>query len=200
MNRQLIAFSMAAALLLTGCSSAASGVSSGSAASQSEEFQSSASAAQAGAFASFTTQDLDGNTVDQSVLAGKKLTVINVWATYCGPCLSEMPELGELAGEYADKGVQFIGIAMDTLNRDGSINEEQRSYAAQLTRDAGADSYLHILPSESMLAGKLGGVTAVPTTFFVDENGEEVADALVGSRSKEKWAQAIDEILQGLPA
>ena len=43
---------------------------------------------------SFTAQDLEGNTVDQSILADHKLTMVNVWATFCTPCLSEMPELG----------------------------------------------------------------------------------------------------------
>lgn len=48
----------------------------------------------------FTGQDLAGNSVSESVFSESKLTMVNVWATYCNPCLSEMPGLGELAGEY----------------------------------------------------------------------------------------------------
>ena len=50
----------------------------------------SASAASA-APAAFTTQDLAGSAVDQSIFTGHRLTMVNVWATYCGYCLKEMP-------------------------------------------------------------------------------------------------------------
>ena len=77
-----------------------------------------------GVLSSFTAQDLNGNQVDQSVLADYQLTMVNIWATFCGPCLSEMPELGEIHAEYADKGVQVVGIVADVLNQDGSFNED----------------------------------------------------------------------------
>ena len=80
---------------------------------------------QAGVLSSFSATDLDGNTVDQSVLADYDLTMVNVWATFCGPCINEMPDLGELAQEYADKKVQIIGLVSDVLNTDGTISEEQ---------------------------------------------------------------------------
>ena len=43
----------------------------------------------------FKGEDMEGNVVSSSVFSEAKLTMINVWATYCGPCLREMPELGE---------------------------------------------------------------------------------------------------------
>ncbi|MCI8811517.1 MAG: TlpA family protein disulfide reductase, partial [Oscillibacter sp.] len=51
-------------------------------------------------FITFEGTDLDGNTVSQEIFSQSKLTMVNVWATYCNPCLSEMPGLGELAAEY----------------------------------------------------------------------------------------------------
>ena len=45
----------------------------------------------------FEGQDVEGNTFSSDVFAESKITMINVWATYCNPCLSEMPALGELA-------------------------------------------------------------------------------------------------------
>lgn len=56
-----------------------------------------------GEFASFTSMDLDGNEVNQSIISEADLTILNIWGTFCGPCISEMPDLGELADEYADK-------------------------------------------------------------------------------------------------
>ena len=66
-----------------------------------------------GILSSFSAEDLDGNSLDQSILEGHTLTMVNVWATFCTPCISEMPELGELADEYADKGVQIVGLISD---------------------------------------------------------------------------------------
>ncbi|MCM1342697.1 MAG: TlpA family protein disulfide reductase [Lachnospiraceae bacterium] len=61
----------------------------------------------------FEAQDMEGNTVSSSVFSGSRLTMVNVWATYCDPCLREMPGLGELAGEYDAEDFQIIGIISD---------------------------------------------------------------------------------------
>ena len=66
----------------------------------------------------FTAQDLQGNGVSQSIFADYDLTMINVWATYCPPCLQEMPDLGKLSEEYKDKGVQVLGIVSDVMDYD----------------------------------------------------------------------------------
>ena len=50
-------------------------------------------------YITFEGTDLEGNTVSQDAFSQSKLTMVNVWATYCNPCLSEMPGLGELASE-----------------------------------------------------------------------------------------------------
>lgn len=145
-----------------------------------------------GVLSAFSTTDLAGNAVDQKALAGHKLTMVNVWATFCGPCLNEMPDLGELAEEYADKGVQIIGLVTDVLDYDGSISQSQLETAQELVTATGAD-YLHILPSSDMYF--LSEVTAVPTTFFVNEYGEQVGTTHIGARAKADWASIIDETL-----
>ena len=146
---------------------------------------------------SFTAQDLEGNTVDQSILADHKLTMVNVWATICTPCLSEMPELGQLQQEYQEKGVQIIGIVMDVYNSDGSLNESQVEKARLAVEQTGAD-YLHLLPSKDLIAAKLKDVSAVPETFFVDAQGNLVGDSYLGARDKAGWQQVIEEKLEEL--
>ena len=91
----------------------------------------------AGEFGRFTSADLDMNDVDQSILAGHKLTLINVWATFCGPCLSEMPSLGELNTEYADQGFQIVGIVTDVVNSDGTLSDSQVSLAKEYAEKTG---------------------------------------------------------------
>ena len=153
---------------------------------------------QAGVLSAFSTTDLEGNTLDQSILADYDLTMVNVWATFCGPCINEMPDLGELAAEYADKGVQIIGLVSDTMDSDGTISDSQVETAKEIVAETGAD-YRHLLPSDDLL-GILSQIYAVPTTFFVDSEGVQVGDAIVTAQSKEKWIETIDGMLAEVQA
>ncbi len=150
-------------------------------------------------FSELSAQDLDGNPVDASVFADYKLTVINVWATYCSPCLQEMPDLGEIAQEYAEKGVQVIGIVGDVLNSDGTISDSQMEKAAQIVTETGAD-YLHIPMDLDLYRSDLASsLYAFPTTYFVDSEGKPVGNALVGMiPSKEAWQAYIDAHLDAV--
>ena len=58
---------------------------------------------EAGVFGEFESFDMKGKKVDNTALQGKKLTMVNAWATFCGPCISEMPDLQEISKEYAKK-------------------------------------------------------------------------------------------------
>ena len=153
--------------------------------------------ASAGAYSSFETTDLAGDVITADVFADHKLTMINVWATYCSPCLQEMPELGELSREYQDKGVQIIGIPIDTLEQDGTWSQSQVANAASLASQTGAD-YLHILPSQDLIQAGLSDIYAVPTTFFVDGSGNVTGDTYMGSKSKKEWEKVIDQTLENM--
>lgn len=140
---------------------------------------------------SFEAQDIAGNTVTSDMFSSSRLTMVNVWATYCNPCLNEMPDLGELAEEYDPKDFQLIGIISDVMeDSDPSV----LGHAADLITQTGAD-YPHLLLNESLYYALLTDVTAVPTTFFIDTNGEPIA-AAVGSRNKAAWKEIIDGLLE----
>lgn len=138
----------------------------------------------------FTTTDMYGNVVTQEIFAQADLTVVNVWATYCGPCINEMPYLGELAEEYDSSKVQLVGIPTDVYN------QEYLDYALSLIDETGAD-YTHLLMSEELYNWGLTDIQYVPTTFFVNSEGE-ILDSVVGSMSKEDWKALIDEKLASL--
>lgn len=137
---------------------------------------------------SFQAVTLEDETVDEGILSGKKLTMVNIWATYCSPCIGEMPELGEIAREYADKGVQIVGIVSDVQEGDDVTT------AKDLVDETGAD-YTHLLLNQQVYMTFLNGVTAVPTTIFVDEEGNQVGERYVGAKSKEEWVEIIETLL-----
>ena len=138
----------------------------------------------------FSSTDLDGNSVTNAVFADAGITFVNIWGTFCGPCINEMPDLGELAEVYADKGVQFIGVIVDA----SAETAEEIELAKEISEQTGAD-YLHILNSQSVSDAMLQEVSGVPTTFFVNSEGQVIGETYVGSRSYEKWAAIIDELI-----
>ena len=84
--------------------------SEGSAAADPEETTAAAEASEQesrprGPFEAFTAADLEGNPVSEEIFKDYDLTMINIWATFCGPCISEMPDLGKLNEEWKEKGV-----------------------------------------------------------------------------------------------
>lgn len=135
----------------------------------------------------FTANDLDGNEVDQSVFAKTKLTMLNVWATFCGPCLNEMPELGELAAEGGDD-YQIIGLCVDLDGTDEMLQE-----ARDMVEQTKAN-YLHLQPSDSLYP-ILSSSSSVPVTFFFDSEGKLVGKGILGAQDDDTWAQVLKERL-----
>lgn len=139
-------------------------------------------------FLEFTAKDFEGNAVDQSVFANTKLTMMNVWATFCGPCIREMPELGELAVEGGTE-YQIIGVCTDLDDTEEMLKEAQ-----DIVAETGA-SYLHLQPSESLLP-VLTASSAVPVTFFFDSEGKLVGQGITGALDKARWEKELQARLE----
>lgn len=152
---------------------------------------------QDGVLSVFEAVGLDGKNYDQTVLEGHKITMINVWGTFCGPCIKEMPYLGDFSREYDSSDFQIIGIICDAADREMKPIESALADARDIISDTKAD-YLHLLPSESLTERVLYYADAVPLTFFVNEKGEQVGDGYVGSRDKKSWKKIINELLESV--
>ncbi len=139
----------------------------------------------------FEGLSIEGETVSSAIFSDSKLTMVNVWATYCNPCLREMPGLGELANEYSSEEFQIIGIISDV--QEGA-DEKILDYAAGLIQQTGAD-YTHLILNESVYNALLTDVSAVPTTFFIDQDGV-ILDTVVGSMEKKAWEELINALLE----
>ena len=134
-----------------------------------------AKAAPATKFPAFQTVDLQGNAVSQDIFKSKKVTVINIWGTFCPPCVEEMPELGKWAKEMPENA-QIIGIVCDAENEK---DEKIAADAVKILTKADA-SFLNLMPSKEIF-GYLEEVTAVPTTIFVDAEGNILGSPVVGA-------------------
>lgn len=113
----------------------------------------------------FTLTDQSGNTHTLSDYKGKTV-FLNYWATWCGPCRAEMPEIQELYEEFGsnESDVIILGVASPNYGREGSA-EEIASFLSENNY-----TYPVVMDEGGVMAGAYG-VGAYPTTFMIDENG-----------------------------
>ncbi|MBQ8625130.1 MAG: TlpA family protein disulfide reductase [Agathobacter sp.] len=142
-------------------------------------------------YLSFSAKSVDGEEVTGDIFTNSKLTMINVWGTFCNPCLEEMPDLGEIAASFDSSEFQMIGIVSDVTEQSAQKDIDN---AKQLIEETKAD-YLHLLNGDSLTQNLLAGVTAVPTTFFVKQDGE-VLGYMVGAMDKGSWEALIYDLLE----
>ncbi|MBQ8527443.1 MAG: TlpA family protein disulfide reductase [Lachnospiraceae bacterium] len=139
---------------------------------------------------SFTANTIDGKEFSSEQFSESKVTMINVWATYCNPCLAEMPDLGDIAESYRKEDFQLIGIISDVAE---DASQADIDNAKDLIRQTEAE-YPHLLLNQSLFDNLVGGVSSVPTTFFVNGNGEMLG-YVVGANDEDTWEKIIDELL-----
>ena len=149
-------------------------------------------------FSDFTSVTIDGKKVDQDILKGNKITMVNVWGTFCSACLREMPELQKISKNYEDKDLKIVGMIVDTYDYSKGENTEEKIAKAEEIMTQTGVTYTNILPSESLNDAKLDYIFTVPTTYFLDENGVIIGSAFEGSRSYEQWSSIIDDILASM--
>ena len=128
------------------------------------------------AFPAFETVDLNGNTVTNEIFCGKDLTVVNIWGTFCNPCIDEMPDLAEWSASMPEN-MQLIGLVSDLSSADDA---ETLELAQMICETTGADVYTSLVADEDFTE-LLSGIVGVPTTFFVDGSGAIVGDPIVGA-------------------
>jgi peroxiredoxin len=110
---------------------------------------------------SFSLPDLRGNKLEASDLKGK-VAVINFWASWCAPCIEEMPALERMYNRLLDKGLVVIGIAVDDNER--AIRD--------FVSDLGL-TFPILLDSQGLIRNKYK-VTGYPETFIIDREGKMV--------------------------
>lgn len=143
----------------------------------------------------FAAATLNGDVVDQSILTGHKLTVVNVWGTFCGPCRAEMPDLKAVSDAMKDKSVQIVGIVADVVDQNLRHDPETLALAKEIVKETGAD-FLHLIPSESLK--EFAFSPQLPVSYLVDENGRQIGGEIIGSRSYSQWISLIETALENV--
>ena len=151
-------------------------------------------AQKAGDKVSFSTKSLEGKEISDDMFAKNKVTMLNIWGTFCPPCIKEMPDLAKLNEANKEKGVEVAGIVIDLTDRNGNIIPQAKKDADTIIAKTGAN-YTHIVPSKDMINGLLRNVQAVPTTIFVNSEGKIIGQIYMGARSQKDWQKIIDGLL-----
>ena len=133
----------------------------------------------------FSWKDSSGKIVDFDAYHGK-VTFINFWATWCGPCKKELPDLVALSQELAARNVKFIGVSTD---RGPNIIEDVRSFVNEH-----GIPYPIVISNED-LEDAFGNPRAIPTSYLVDADGR-IAQTLIGLQSKQALTQTITSLLK----
>ena len=141
-----------------------------------------------GAAVSFETQDLEGNPVtSQELLAGHKITMINIWATWCSNCEAEMEDLEALNKEWADLDCQIIGICTD-------LDDENVQQVIKILEDNGV-TYTNIRQTDELAKTLL--TVGLPTTYFVDSEGRVLTLPVKGAYF-DKYRERLEEALKAV--
>lgn len=145
------------------------------------------------AFGTFSAETLDGKTVTEAIFSEADLTVVNLWGTFCGPCIQEMPTLGTLHEEL--ENVQFLGIVLDCNDQYGGVDPDQAALAADIMEQAGA-AYPSLVLNQSLAMIGMANFQYIPTTLFVDKSGNVVGSEIVGAMDEAGWRETIAERLE----
>ena len=143
---------------------------------------------------SFTTEDINGKEYTEKLFEEADLTMVNVFATWCSPCINEIPYLAELDKNMKEKGVQVVGFVMDAVN--GTEKNEEGIEKAKIIAKQTKAEYPFLIPDSGYLNGRIANIQAVPETFFVDKNGNIVGETYSGSRSLEEWEEIVETELE----
>lgn len=130
-------------------------------------------------------EDLEGNPLSTADFAGKTI-VVNLWGYWCAPCRAEAPALEEVASEYADQDVQFVGITIRAKDPAASIAFNKK-FGVTYPSFADQGGALELGFNDSLPSA------AVPTTWIIDSEGK-VAARVLDKVSASTLANLIDDV------
>lgn len=135
---------------------------------------------------------LDGKAVQSSDFEGK-VVVFNFWATWCGPCVREIPDFVEVQKEFKDKGVVFIGVSVDKPRSKDKKDIEENKEKVKSFVGKWKINY-PIVWGDKKVDKDYGGITGIPQTYVIDKKGVIRASHL-GTISKKDLLKSLKPLL-----
>ena len=132
----------------------------------------------------FALTSLEGKTVAMKDLGGR-VVIVDFWATWCGPCREEIPHLNELYSELKGKGLEIVGISMDSDGTDG-VKDFAREFRIQYP----------IVMGDEKVAESFGGIMGLPTTFIIDRKGR-IAKKYIGLPPAADMVKIVRDLVGG---
>jgi len=131
------------------------------------------------------TDAVTGKPMSMADLHGK-VVVVDFWATWCGPCVADMPHMKEIYAKYKDRGVEFIGISLDEPEDKGGLTKLKAFVAKEQ------------IPWPQYYQGKgwqsefsmSWGINSIPALFVVDQKGN-----LYSANARGKVAEIVEKLL-----
>ena len=139
-------------------------------------------------------KDLDGKDVRLGdYVQDNKVTVLNFWGTFCGPCIIEMPFLQQLSEQYKDQGVAVVGLTSDIMDEEDNIQDDLVEDARAIIEDTGV-KYPILIATQEVLEHT--SISVYPTTYIVDSNGNLLTDPIMGSRDQDEWIRIVEKAIE----
>ena len=135
-------------------------------------------------YTDLTMDDPQGNKLSLSDIIGKhKLVLVDFWASWCGPCLREMPNVIKAYEKYKDKGLEIIGVSFDS---------KKESWVASIEKQQLKWPQMSDLKGWGCAASGTYGIYAIPASLLIDENGIIIAKDLRGDKLDKKLSELLD--------
>ena len=139
------------------------------------------SLAEGAQFPDFHEKDLEGKPLSVANYKGK-IVMIDFWATWCGPCVAELPNVLKTYQKYHDKGFEIIGVSLDEdKNKLTSFIKE---------KDMKWPQYFDGKGWENKVSTQYG-ITSIPATYLLDKDGKIIAKGLRGEKLEDAVGKAV---------